>query len=322
MQFVDAAAVHTALPWPRLIEELRRRHNGPAPATARAVLQEPRPDGQPNVLLAIPAWQPGQALGCKLVASFPGNQERYGIPTVNAIYAIFDPLTGVPRAVIDGEALIFRKTAADSALGSSLLARHDCETMLMVGAGSLAHFLVAAHRTARPSIRRVLVWNRAAPRAEALVTKLRADGVEASVAPELDAALGEADLVSSATMSETPLISGAALKLGAHIDLVGSFTLAMREADDVALARARIFCDTRDCIDRTGELADPIGRGVINRDAIEGDLFDLCRGTSRGRRSPDEITLYKNGGGGHLDLFVSQCLFAQLAALQAASARD
>ena len=312
MRFVDAALVHAAMPWAGLIEALRQAHRARKPQIGRAVLQEPRADSQPDVFLTIPAWQPGEALGCKLVASFPGNLAGHGLPTVSAIYAVFDPQTGVPRAVIDGEAMIFRKTAADSALGASFLARQDARTMVMVGAGALAPYLVGAHRSVRPSLERVLVWNRTAARAEALAGRLRADGIEAAAADDLRTALGEADLISSATMSEVPLIAGAALKPGVHVDLVGSFTLTMREADDEALSRARIFCDTRDCIDRTGELAGPIERGIIAREAIEGDLFDLCQGVSEGRRSAAEITLYKNGGGGHLDLFVSQHLIARL----------
>jgi ornithine cyclodeaminase len=314
MRFIDAAQVHAALPWSSLITALREAHRGPKPQTGRAVLQQPRMGGQPDVFLTIPAWQPDKALGCKLVASFPENLASHGLPTVNALYVVFDPRTGVPRAVIDGEAMIFRKTAADSALGASLLAREDVRTMLMVGAGALAPYLVAAHLAARPSLHRVLVWNRTVARAEELASRLRAERINAVVVDDLAVALSKADLVSSATMAETPLIIGAELKAGAHVDLVGSFTLTMREADDEALRRARIYCDTRDCIDRTGEIAGPIARGIIAREAIEGDLFDLCQGGAAGRRSTEEITLYKNGGGGHLDLFVSQHLMARLEA--------
>jgi ornithine cyclodeaminase/alanine dehydrogenase-like protein (mu-crystallin family) len=315
MKFVDAAEVHRLLDWPYAIEALRQAHLGGLPQTGRAVLEEPRADGQPNVLISVSAWQPGTALGVKLVASFPGNVAEHALPTVNALYVLFDPVTGVPRAVLDGEALIFRKTATDSALGSALLSRPDARTLLMVGAGALAPYLVGAHRTARPSLDTVLVWNRTAPRAEKLAERLRHEGVQARAVSDLDAALGEADIVSAATMAEAPLIRGARLRPGAHVDLVGAFRPTMREADDDTVRRARLFCDTTDCITRSGEFGIPLQAGTITREKIEGDLFDLCTGKITGRRSDTEITLYKNGSGGHIDLFVASSLNRRLAAV-------
>lgn len=308
MRFIGADEVHRALDWAYLIDALRESHLSERPQSRRALLQQPRPGRQPNTFNAISSWQSDVALGVKLVASFPDNVERHGLPTVNALYAVFDAITGVPRAVIDGEALIFRKTAADSALGSKLLARPDARSLLMIGAGALAPYLIAAHRVACPSIERVTIWNRTTARAEALAARLRAGNVDARVVEQLDDALSAADVVSSATMSEAPLIKGARLKPGAHLDLVGAFLPSMREADDVTVRRARLFCDTIDCIERSGELGIPLAAGVITRTAIEGDLFDLCRGRIPARRSADEITLYKNGSGGHIDLFTAQAL--------------
>lgn len=312
MKLVNAETVHRLLDWPYLIEALRQAHLAPRPLSGRALLVQPRPDRQPNTFNAISAWQPDTALGVKLVATFPDNIERHSLPTVNALYALFDPTTGVPQAVIDGEALIFRKTAADSALGSSLLARHDARVLLMVGAGAIAPYMIAAHRAARPSIDRVLVWNRSPARAEALAHRLgngRADTIAVS---NLDAAIAQADLISAATMAEAPLIKGKLLKPGTHIDLVGAFLPKMREADDEAVSRARLFCDTIDCIERSGELSIPLAAGVITRSRIEGDLFDLCQDLIPRRQADTEITLYKNGSGGHIDLFTAQALSRRL----------
>ncbi len=314
MKFVDAAEVHRLLDWPYAIESLRQAHRGAAPQTGRTVLEQPRPNAQPNVLIAVSAWQPDAALGVKLVASFPGNVAEHALPTVNALYVLFDPATGVPSAVVDGEALIFRKTAADSALGSALLARTDAKTLLMVGAGAIAPYLIEAHRSARPSLERVLIWNRTAERAEALAERLRGDGVDARAVSQLDDALGGADIISAATMAETPLIRGALLRPGAHLDLVGAFRPTMREADDEAVRRARLFCDTMDCIERSGELGLPLRAGTITRERIEGDLFDLCNEKVPGRRSDADITFYKNGSGGHIDLFIASSLNRRLAA--------
>jgi len=312
MKFVDAAEVHRLLDWPYAIEALRQAHLGGLPQTGRAVLEEPRADGQPNVLISVSAWQPGTALGVKLVASFPGNVAEHALPTVNALYVLFDPETGVPHAVLDGEALIFRKTATDSALGSALLSRPDARTLLMIGAGAIAPYLIGAHRTARPSLDTVLIWNRTVPRAEKLAEQLRQEGVRSHAIADLDEALGVADIVSAATMTETPLIKGALLKPGTHVDLVGAFRPTMREADDDTVRRARLFCDTTDCITRSGELRIPLHAGIITRDKIEGDLFDLCGGKIPGRQSGTDITLYKNGSGGHIDLFVASSLDRRL----------
>lgn len=312
MKFVDAAQVHELLDWPYLIEALRQSHHGPRPQSARALLQQPRPARQPNTFNAITAWQPDEAIGVKLVATFPDNVERRGIPTVSALYVIFDPGTGVPQAIIDGEALIFRKTAADSALGSTLLARRNARTMLMIGAGAIAPYMIAAHRAACPSIERVLIWNRSPARAQALASHLCNDRAETISVSDLDEAVSEADLISAATMAEAPLIKGSLLKPGTHVDLVGAFLPKMRESDDECVRRARLFCDTIDCIERSGELSIPLVDGVITRERIEGDLFDLCQGKIGARSNDSEITLYKNGSGGHIDLFTAQALNRRL----------
>jgi ornithine cyclodeaminase len=204
---------------------------------------------------------------------------------------------------MDATALTYRKTAADSALGSKLLSQPDAETLLMVGAGGLAPYLIAAHRAIRPSIRRVLVWNRSPDRAAAL-------GEEVA---DLEAAARSADIISCATASTTPLVEGRWLKPGTHLDLVGGFTPEMRECDDEAVKRARLFVDSRMfAIDQPGDLGSPLSRGIIGRDRIEADLFDLCgKNYSVGRTSGD-ITLYKNGGGSHLDLFTALYIFDRL----------
>src|SRR5919107_6213855 len=145
MRYVDPETVHNLLDWTSTIAALREAHRGEVPKTGRVTLEEARSGEQPNILLTIPTWQPGKAIGVKLVTSFPGNVEHHGLPTVNAIYVVFHPIIGVAQAIIDGEALIFRKTAADSALGASYLARDDVQTLLMIGAGALAPYLIRAH---------------------------------------------------------------------------------------------------------------------------------------------------------------------------------
>jgi ornithine cyclodeaminase len=224
---------------------------------------------------------------------------------VQGVFVLFDHDDGRPLAVIDGAGITAWKTAADSALGSRYLSRPDARCLLMVGAGALARPLIGAHRSVRPAIEKVLVWNRTRARAEALAAKLAAEGLAVEIAADLAAAVGQADIISSATRTERPVIEGAWLRPGAHLDLVGAFTASMREADDAALRRARLFVDARETtLDHIGELKIPIERGVIGEEDVVADLYDLAAGFAW-QRSEGDITLYKNGGGAHLDLMTA-----------------
>jgi len=294
MEWIDAGEVHLRCEWLPLIEHLRESHRQPAAEVDRALMTV-GDDG----FLILPAWQPGDQLGVKVCTVMPANlRDGSGLPSVQAVYLLFDGIDGRPIAVVDGTALTHRKTASDSALGADILAREDAETLLIVGAGAMASYLAEAHRAVRPSIQRVLVWNRTASRAVELAERL---GGEA--AADLDAAVAAADVVSCATASSTPLVRGAVVTPGTHIDLVGSFTPEMRESDSELMAKATVFGDTRWNTADTGDIEQAMADGVI--DGITADLYDLCKGTHSGRTSPEEITVFKNGGGGHLDLMTA-----------------
>jgi ornithine cyclodeaminase/alanine dehydrogenase-like protein (mu-crystallin family) len=301
MQVVSAAEVHRLCAWEPLVGALAESHRKPAPLVDRSELHFER-GGARETYLNLPAWQPGIAMGTKIVTVMPGNPAgAQQLPAVQASYVLCDGATGSPVALIDGTALTYRKTAADSALGSSLLSRPDAETLLMVGAGGMAPYLLAAHRALRPSIRRTILWNRSAGKARALAELCGGEAVG-----DLESAVRSADIVSCATASTAPLILGEWLKPGAHLDLVGAFTPDMRECDDEAVIRARLFVDSRwFAIDQPGDLSSPLRRGVIKRDRVEGDLFDLCGKGLAPPRAPGDITLFKNGGGAHLDLFTA-----------------
>ena len=183
----------------------------------------------------------------------------------------------------------------------------------MVGAGALAPYLIAAHLAARPSLYRVMVWNRRMEKADELARSLAEIGIIAS-ACELEPAVRQADIISCATASTAPLIEGRWLKAGAHLDLVGGFTPGMRECDDECVRRARLFVDSRwFAIDQTGDLGDPIRRGIVARDKVEADLFELCGRSPPIERRRDDITLFKNAGGAHLDLFTALHIWSSLA---------
>lgn len=304
MRFVSSEDVHRICVWTRLCDALAEAHRGPEPKVDRSEIHAMR-DGNRETFFNLPAWQPGVAMGTKVVTVFPGNRD---LPAVQALYPLFDGATGAPLAVMDGTALTYRKTAADSALGSRLLSPPEARNLLMVGAGGLAPYLVEAHRAVRPTIEKVYVWNRDRAKAERL-----AQQAGARVVDELEDAVGEADIISCATSATVPVIKGQWLKPGAHLDLVGGFTPDMRECDDEAVRRARLFVDSRwFAVDQPGDLGDPLRRGVIAREDIEADLFELCRDGYDVKRRPDDITLFKNGGGAHLDLFAALFIWRNL----------
>lgn len=254
-------------------------------------------------------WQPGEALGAKLVTLFPANSGK-GLATVHGVFVLFDGDTGRPTAVVDGTELTYWKTAADSALGASLVGPPEPRTLLMVGAGSMAPHLIRAHCALAPSIARVLVWNRTAERARALCASAPAPGVEHLHVEGLAEAAAAADLICCATMTTEPLIRGGWLRGGQHLDLVGAFTPQMREVDDAAVRRARVFVDARETTVAIGEIALAVASGALAADGIEADLFDLCASPGRPapakQRAADDVTLFKNGGGGHLDLITAR----------------
>jgi alanine dehydrogenase len=246
-------------------------------------------------LLLMPAWSP-DALGVKLVTVMPGAAAR-GAGTVQASYLLLDRHTGMPIALIDGEALTLRRTAAASALAAQHLARPDAERLLVVGTGRLAPWLAQAHVALQPDLAHVEVWGRNADAAEDVVEALREEGIDAEVALDLRAAVERADLISCATTSREPLLRGAWLREGTHVDLVGGFRRDMREADDAALQRSRVVVDTyTGALAEAGDLTQPIARGVITREHVVAELAQLLRGEVRGRLSDADITLFKSVG--------------------------
>ena len=269
------------------------------------------------VHLLMPAWTPdapgaGSFLGTKIVNVFPDNA-RHGLPAVLGTYLLQSGETGAPLAVIDGTRLTHWRTAAASGLAARFLARPDARHLLMVGAGALAPFLVRAHAAVRP-VDRVSVWNRTRAGAERTVAALADPRWSVEVADDLRAAVGAADIVSCATMSTVPLVEGAWLKGGAHLDLVGAFTLGMREADDAALNRARLFIDTPAALGEGGDVAVALNGGAVARDHVVGTLFDLCRGATPGRTATEEITCFKSIGTGIEDLAAAMLVWRRLGA--------
>ncbi len=293
MKIFDAAATAAALPLERLVPALRTMFEHGCVVPPRQVL-EVGSAAVPLTSLVMPAWLPGRAYGVKVVNVAPGNA-ALGLSGVHASYALFDGATGAPRALLDGSVLTHRRTAAASALAASFLARDDARTLALVGAGQIAALLPAAHRTVRP-IERVLVWARRAEAAAALAARLRGEGFDAQSSADLQTAVRGADIISCATLATAPLVRGAWLAPGQHLDLIGSFTPAMREADDEAVARAGVFVDTEEALAKSGDLIGPIAAGCFDAARLQGTLAALVRGTAAGRRDGGEITLFKSVG--------------------------
>jgi len=305
MRYIDGAELNAVLEFPSLVAALEKAHCLPPPLRGSALLENAAGGQTPDGFYLLPAWYPGQAMGAKIITIMPQNPSRdSGLPAIHALYPVFDGETGKPRAVIDGTVMTYWKTAADSALGAQFLAREESRHLVMVGAGDLAPWLVRAHCAIRPSIDKVSVWNRTGEKAVLVARELAEEGINAEVTDDLEASVRSADIVSCATSTTTPLIHGDWLKLGSHLDLVGGFTPKMRECDDTAIKRARLFMDSEWFALIAGDLATPVAAGVANRDAIT-DLFQLCTKTRPGRQNNDEITLFKNAGGGHLDLMTA-----------------
>jgi ornithine cyclodeaminase len=309
---VDAKTVERNLPYPQLVAALHEAHRTPLPPRIRTIVSAD-PSGRENDFLALTAWAPGDMIAAKLVSVFPGNlASSPGRPSVQGVVVLFDGEDGSVRLVADGAAMTVRKTAADSALGVQLLSREDSAVLLDVGAGGLAPHVIRSHTSVRPGIEQVLVWNRTPARAVALATATDLPGVRVAAAADLDEACAQADIITCVTMSTTPLVQGDVLRPGTHLDLIGSYTPSMREADDAAVRRSAVFVDTREDMRRTGDICQPLDSGVLLESGIRGDLFQLCSGSVPGRMDDAEITLFKNVGGAHLDLFTARHLMEQL----------
>ena len=320
MLTVNADGVDAALTFNGLVETLREAFRASAVQPVRHHHTVERPDGAASTLLLMPAWTDFSAagtvgsghIGVKVVTVSPDNN-ALGKPAVMGLYLLLDGRTGEPQALIDGPRLTQWRTACASALAASYLARQDASRLLVIGAGALCPFLAKAHSAVRP-IREILIWNRTYANAEAAAGVLRKDGLSATAVSDLDAALAEADIVSSATISETPLVRGARLKPGTHVDLVGGFTPQMREADDDAIRRARIYVDTRaGATKEAGDIVQPLASGVLKPEAIIADLHELARGEKHGRTSADEITLFKSVGAALEDLAAGVAVYRKSA---------
>ncbi|CAI9092310.1 OLC1v1027509C1 [Oldenlandia corymbosa var. corymbosa] len=315
--YISTPTLRSIITHRALIDHLKRTL--PTNSTAiQSPLRHAHQTSPASSLLLMPSWSNSPSLpyiGVKLV-TFNSNNSTLNLPGVHASYVLFNSLTGQTLASMDATELTLYRTSCISALASEYLSRKDSQTLLMIGAGAMAPHLIRAHVTVRPSLKRVIVWNRSVEKAKALVDNLRKEGGfdEGLSFEECNGSLEEfvrvADIVSCATCSETPLVKGQDLKNGAHLDLVGSFTHSMRECDDEAIRRSRVFIDNEAATVEAGELVGALERGVISRDDIVGDLVELIkREKVVGRRDEEEITVFKSVGSAVVDLISAQMVY-------------
>ena len=308
MQIITADALADLLDFPALIEALREMFRTGCESPTRHHHTVDVPGGASGTLLLMPAWQADGMMGVKTVTIFGDNAQK-GLPSVLGQYYLMDATSGEPLALIEGTVLTRWRTAAASALASDFLSRRNSERLLMVGAGSLAPHLIRAHATMRP-IREVRLWSRTKARTEALAAKLEAPGLTVTPTDDLAASAAWADIISCATLSEAPLIHGDWLNTGVHLDLVGAFRADMRETDDNAMARARIFVDTRGgALSEAGDILLAIKAGAISEADIQADLHALTSGVAKGRSEDTEITLFKSVGAALEDLAAAKLAY-------------
>ena len=310
LQLFDADQVRARAPLPALVDCLERAFRSRSQVPLRQVLTPPGGAGDRRFFM-MPAFGEDGSTAVKLITYVPEN-ERRGLPTIQAAIVVFSA-EGVPLAMLDGTMVTRLRTAAASALASKYLSRADSRRLALAGTGALAPWMAAAHAAVRP-IERIDVWGRRPERVQATVEAIRplvGPRVEVRAAAAFEGTVRSADIVSCATSSATPVLEGGWLAPGTFVDLAGSFTPEMREANDEAVLRARIFVDTFEgALAEAGDLIDPIGRGIIGRERVEGELADLVSARVPGRRTLEEITLFKSVGTALEDLAAAQLILA------------
>lgn len=299
---ITSRDVGDRLTWRLIVAALEAGHRLPKAEISDQFLHRGK-----DTLLSRVAWVDGLGFGVKSVSVMSGNSAK-NMPTVQGVMLVFEDINGAPIAVIDSDLVTKWKTAADSVLGAKLLARPDSTSLLIIGAGTVATNVIHAYRDIFPRIKDITVWNRSFERAEHLVESLAREGITVHALSDLAQAAATADIISTATMAREPVLKGEWVRPGTHVDLIGAFKSDMREADDTLLQKARLFVDSRETtVHHIGELMIPLASGAICEADVIGDLYDLVTGIPA-RLNRTDITVFKNGGGAHLDLMTAKAI--------------
>ena len=299
--FISIEEVEHKLDWREMADAIFAGHQQGKAKLGDLALEEGK-----RSMLNRAAWINGLGLALKSVTIFPDNAERTPpIPTIESVVVLFDHDTGSIKALIDGQLVTKWKTASDSILGARLLAPQSPSKLLVIGSGVVATSLIEAYRSEFPMLEEVAVWSRTADNARSLAEKM-----DCTYCADLAAGVAAADIVTSATMARAPFIKGEWVTTGTHVDLIGAFLPDMREADNTLMQKGELFVDSRETtVHEIGELILPIQEGAIIESDVRADFYDLANGHYKGRQSQDEITVFKNGGGAHLDLMVADLIY-------------
>ncbi len=292
IEIIPFDAGEAKLDWIGLTDALAAGHQRPKAEIADSFLYRGG-----DTLLTRSAWIDGLGIAVKAATVFPENSAK-GLRNVNGAMNLISDETGDLEAVVDFGLVTKWKTAGDSLLAARRLARSDSEKITIIGAGTVAASLREAYGALFPDAQ-FTVAGRRMESAEALALQYPATVATTDV----EAAVRGADIVTCATPAKQIVLKGEWLHEGQHVDLIGAFRPDLREADTEALLRSRVFMDSRDTVlHDIGELRIPIEAGEYDPAEVVGDYYEL----SRFVRGPQDITLFKNGGGAHLDLMTGR----------------
>ncbi|MFD2013707.1 ornithine cyclodeaminase family protein [Acinetobacter vivianii] len=305
MNFLDDAQVRNTINWQEAVAALRNGHLLPRAQLHDVLIGPPQ-----AMLLNRTARIEGLGYGVKVESVFNENASK-GLPNTHGAVLAYSPDNGILRGVIDSHVITDFKTATDSVLGASLLARPESKHLVIIGAGRVAKNLSQAYSALFPQLEKISIWARQIEQATKLVDELKRLGLPIHVASDLPATLATADIVSSATMATQPIILGEWIRSGTHVDLIGAFTPDMREADDELIARANLYVDNLETTQHVGEITIPMKAGAIPSDHVMGDLYDLVKIDRPYSKPNHDITVF-NGGGAHLDLMIADCVLKKM----------
>lgn len=295
LPFITFTDADLKLNWLDLISSLESGHKLPKAQVHDVFMNQDK-----NNILSRHAWIEGLGIAVKTATIFPENTTH---SQINGLLTLYSHNNGMPEALIDFKLVTKWKTAGDSLLGASKLARTDSNKILINGAGNVARSMVEAYATLFPNAV-FTICNRTEDKAKKLIKEM-SRSYNLNLGGELKHEVPKADIIASGTMAEEPIFDGTWFRPGQHIDLIGAYKANMREVDDKTLLRSRIFVDSRDTtIEHIGELKIPLAKGIIRESNIIADFYDENKNYVR--KSNEEITLFKNGGGAHLDLMTGK----------------
>lgn len=295
MKVITAEQVHAALSYPALIDALGEAYGGEFKMPPRQVFLLDDDETNHDAFAVLPSWG-SEFIGVKAFTYFPTAQAPY--KSLYSQILLFDRGHGEPLALVDGTTVTFWRTAGISGLATRLLSREDSETMLVLGTGNLAGYIIRANASVRP-LKKIMVWGRTREKAEAVCKSSSAllPHIEFVVAEDREAACAQADIIVCATGSHEPLVLGDWIKPGTHTDFIGNHHATKRECDTALVTKSRVYVDSYvNAMKEAGEILVPIREGVFRQEDIVAELAEMCRGSAVLRQSDEEITMFKSIG--------------------------